>query len=158
MISCFYSLCVLIGDLADCPFFECEQECPHGFELDPKGCPTCKCNKCRSLADCTLECRYGYETNEKGCAICECRDERSHNTHPLVGSTRNNKHLVARCLITSDGVPRLDGEEWSDSCRHCICKDGTEMCSLITCPAPSCEHPIFYSGDCCPRCPGTSNL
>lgn len=62
--------------------------------------------------------------------------------------------LAVFCALDSDGVKRMEGEEWSDHCRRCVCRNGREMCSLITCQAPKCEHPIFYPGDCCPRCPG----
>lgn len=61
------------------------------------------------------------------------------------------------CRQTSDGIMRIESEEWADQCRRCICKNGSEMCSLITCNPPSCEHPVFFPGDCCPRCPGSIN-
>ena len=51
-------------------------------------------------------------------------------------------------------IARAESDEWWDGCRHCVCKDGLEMCTLISCNPPECEHPIFYPGDCCPRCPG----
>lgn len=87
---------------------------------------------------------YGYGSNEP--------------RSPSSSSSSGRAHVVF-CTVDSDGVRRTEGEEWSDHCRRCLCRNGKEMCSLITCQAPpKCEHPIFYPGDCCPRCPGSYKL
>lgn len=156
---------------SNCPFLDCHRrDCPNGFRLDKSGCPTCKCIKCRSLS-CKKKCPSGYEVDERGCPTCECSrggelannlllpelDEITPSTSTTKSSSSSSSsNLDTHCLHTSDGIFRVEGEEWSDGCRKCVCKNGLELCSLITCSPPKCEHPIFYPGDCCPKCPGRS--
>lgn len=105
---------------------------------------------------------YGYgNSNEARGTGSSSSSVKSHSSPGTIsgGSKRGGSRdasgvLVLFCALDSDGVRRMEGEEWSDHCRRCVCRNGKEMCSLITCQAPKCEHPIFYPGDCCPRCPG----
>lgn len=62
----------------------------------------------------------------------------------------------AFCL-TSDGRRYEEGDGWHDGCRDCYCHAGREMCLLISCPVPSCPHPVVRSDQCCPTCEGTSS-
>ncbi|OXA42776.1 Cysteine-rich motor neuron 1 protein [Folsomia candida] len=158
-----------------CPFLDCHRlDCPNGFSLDRMGCPTCKCSLsklqptsgCTDMAGCDLHCPFGFWVNEQQCSVCKCRQDLT-TTEQGQGAggedegdrrgTSSEKNLLLspekkQCHV-SDGLPRFEGEEWTDKCRRCICKNGVEMCTLITCQPPNCEHPIFFSGDCCPRCP-----
>ncbi|ODN05656.1 Cysteine-rich motor neuron 1 protein [Orchesella cincta] len=150
-------------DKDSCPFRACHRDisCPKGFRLDKAGCPTCECQKCQSLLGCKLACTHGLKVDKFGCPVCECsrgEDEvdQVNNLLSLSSSVSRAAAAALFCAVDSDGVRRMDGEEWSDHCRRCVCRNGKEMCSLITCQVPKCEHPIFYPGDCCPRCPGWS--
>lgn len=151
-----------------CPFLECHlnTECPGGFRLDKFGCQTCQCSPkktkmCPDMTHCDKHCSFGYQKDEENsqCSICECRDsadiksEVEADGHNLLLSSPDSTkcHTVD---INGSNLVRLSGEEWRDQCRRCICKNGTEMCTLITCQPPNCEHPIFFQGECCPRCPG----
>lgn len=68
---------------------------------------------------------YGYDSNE------------ARSSSSLAsgggGSGASTSVLVVLCTVDSDGVRRMEGEEWSDHCRRCVCRNGKEMCSLITC-------------------------
>ncbi|MEQ2187562.1 hypothetical protein GOODEAATRI_005923, partial [Goodea atripinnis] len=41
----------------------------------------------------------------------------------------------------------------SDSCRTCVCNNGTVRCQHKPCPFAQCSHPITQ--DCCRTCEGT---
>jgi len=133
----------------DCPTVKCAgKQCMNGFLADEKGCPTCECNKkCPPLASCHTQCLKGYALDDHECPLCKCQNEPN---GPEVDMGQIN--------LTKDRLscqnPGADEDEWIDQCRRCICKDGLELCSLLSCPATSCEHPVFLVGECCPQCPG----
>lgn len=55
---------------------------------------------------------------------------------------------------TSNGRRYEEGDSWHDGCRDCFCHSGREMCVLISCPIPSCPHPVVKPDQCCPTCDG----
>jgi hypothetical protein len=159
---------------SSCPFLDCHRkECPNGFQLNKLGCPTCNClsrlfSPCPDMAHCDQNCPFGFQLDESQCSMCKCRKDLSNlneDEEEESGSSENNlsaptfsKEKEKKPCRILEGVPRYEGEEWADHCRRCICKNGEEMCTLITCQPPNCEHPIFFPGDCCPRCPSKEVL
>ena len=42
--------CYCAAAMASCPELRCEEECPHGQQLDARGCRTCRCrDPCQQL-------------------------------------------------------------------------------------------------------------
>lgn len=72
-----------------------------------------------------------------------------------VPSTTASAPMPSYCL-TSNGHRYEEGDSWHDGCRDCYCHSGREMCVLISCPVPSCSHPVVRPDQCCPTCEGTS--
>ena len=72
-----------------------------------------------------------------------------------VPSTTAPAPMPSYCL-TSNGHRYEEGDGWHDGCRDCYCHSGREMCVLISCPVPSCAHPVVRPDQCCPTCEGTS--
>lgn len=136
------------------PLEECDKKCVYGYKIGRAGCQKCRCNKCPAFS-CTKRCLHGYLVNEDGCQLCKCADPPPLLPPPIT-PIPSNASTQGRSCLTSLGVRREDGEAWDDGCRLCFCRNGREMCSLIACPAPRCENPIFRIGDCCPSCPGVS--
>ncbi|ESO01937.1 hypothetical protein HELRODRAFT_161143 [Helobdella robusta] len=55
--------------------------------------------------------------------------------------------------FSSDGRYFVEGETWVlDKCTHCICHQGTPLCSIETCPPLLCYHPIALPDSCCLFC------
>lgn len=73
-----------------------------------------------------------------------------------VPSTTLPPPMPSYCL-TSNGHRYEEGDGWHDGCRDCYCHSGREMCVLITCPVPSCSHPVVKHDQCCPTCEGMSD-
>lgn len=69
-------------------------------------------------------------------------------------------HLQTKLKSTSlrncqdiTGKIRRHGQRWSkDICTSCTCRKGQIECAAMTCPAPSCDKPVFEPGTCCPKC------
>ncbi|XP_037077112.1 cysteine-rich motor neuron 1 protein-like [Pollicipes pollicipes] len=118
----------------------CRKRCPHGFKVDANGCERCKCKRCRKLKSCSLSCAGGLAVNERGCPECRCRLEEAPPT------------AAGLSCVTPDGAMHAEGEAWHDGCRQCYCHAGVELCAVIACPVPSCDHPEIRSGQCCPTC------
>ncbi|CAG7785742.1 unnamed protein product [Allacma fusca] len=121
-------------------------------------CTLCECDegrvKCHA-AMCGTQCEHPVYIPGECCP--RCKDEPAPKpaaiTEGSVGRLRSQKPT---CFVQDDKVGvviKYEGDEWKDGCRFCICKSGMEMCTLITCSPPYCEHPVFFLGDCCPRCP-----
>lgn len=72
-----------------------------------------------------------------------------------VPSTTAPAPMPSYCL-TSNGHRYEEGDSWHDGCRDCYCHSGREMCVLISCPVPSCSHPVVRPDQCCPTCEGMS--
>lgn len=72
-----------------------------------------------------------------------------------VPSTTAPAPMPSYCL-TSNGHRYEEGDSWHDGCRDCYCHSGREMCVLISCPVPSCSHPVVKPDQCCPTCEGMS--
>ncbi|CAM9334740.1 unnamed protein product, partial [Lampetra planeri] len=108
------------------------------------GCEMCRCVKCPPFT-CDRHCSDGYRQNRKGCSICSCKE----SVH--VPSTTVPVVLPNYCF-TSNGRRYEEGDGWHDGCRDCYCHSGREMCVLISCPVPSCSHPVVRPDQCCPTC------
>lgn len=72
-------------------------------------------------------------------------------------STTASLPMPSYCL-TSNGHRYEEGDSWHDGCRNCYCHSGREMCVLISCPVPSCSHPVVRPDQCCPTCEGASEV
>ncbi|KAK7488644.1 hypothetical protein BaRGS_00020097, partial [Batillaria attramentaria] len=135
-----------------CPSLDsCQKKCVYGYKIGRAGCQKCRCNKC-PVFSCTKRCLHGFLVNEDGYAPPLLLPP------PTTPNLSNASVQGRSCLTPLGGVRREDGEAWDDGCRLCFCRNGREMCSLIACPAPRCENPIFRIGDCCPSCPGVAVL
>ncbi|KAG7466322.1 hypothetical protein MATL_G00163860 [Megalops atlanticus] len=127
-----------------CRPLSCSKTCPYGYVRNKHGCEMCRCVKCAPFT-CDRHCPDGYRQNKKGCSICLCKESgRAPSTTPAVPE-------ISYCL-TANGHRYEEGESWHDGCRDCYCHAGREMCVLITCPVPSCPHPVVRPDQCCPAC------
>lgn len=79
-----------------------------------------------------------------------CSSESGH-----IPSTVGPTPMPNYCL-TSSGRRYKEGDSWHDGCRDCYCHSGREMCVLISCPVPTCSHPVVKPDQCCPTCEGMS--
>ncbi|XP_065131160.1 cysteine-rich motor neuron 1 protein-like isoform X3 [Paramisgurnus dabryanus] len=129
-------LCECKTSTVKCRPLTCSKICPHGFVRNKHGCEMCRCVKCPPFT-CDRHCTNGYKTNRKGCSLCECKD--IEKPEPSV-------------CVTADGRRFKEGDSWHDGCRECYCNGGREMCLLISCPVPTCAHPVLRSDHCCPSC------
>uniref|UniRef100_A0A4W6DV38 Cysteine-rich motor neuron 1 protein n=1 Tax=Lates calcarifer TaxID=8187 RepID=A0A4W6DV38_LATCA len=123
-----------------CRPLTCTKTCPYGYVRNKHGCEMCRCVKCPPFT-CDKHCSDGYRQNRKGCSICMCKGNSA-----LLGI-----RLPNYCL-TSNGHRYEEGDSWHDGCRDCYCHSGREMCVLISCPMPSCSHPVVRPDQCCPTC------
>ncbi|CAB1434145.1 unnamed protein product [Pleuronectes platessa] len=130
--------------LPKCRPLTCTKTCPYGYVTNKHGCEMCRCVKCPPFT-CDQHCSDGYRQNRKGCSVCMCK-ESSH-----VPSTTALAPMPSYCL-TSNGHRYEEGDGWHDGCRDCYCHSGREMCVLISCPVPSCAHPVVRLEQCCPTC------
>ncbi|XP_041351860.1 cysteine-rich motor neuron 1 protein-like [Gigantopelta aegis] len=142
-----------------CPGLDdCTKRCSYGFKKSRNGCLKCRCNKCPPF-NCTKRCLYGYLLNDQGCQLCKCQEALLESTIPSISSELPDSVSEYRAVcLSASGQRHDDGESWHDGCRLCYCHTGTEMCSLIACPVPRCNSPVFRLGDCCPSCPGVTIL
>ncbi|XP_039993117.1 cysteine-rich motor neuron 1 protein isoform X3 [Xiphias gladius] len=127
-----------------CRPLTCTKTCPYGYVRNKHGCEMCRCVKCPPFT-CDKHCIDGYRQNRKGCSICMCKE----SAH--VPSTTVPAPVPNYCL-TSNGHRYEEGDGWHDGCRDCYCHSGREMCVLISCPVPSCSHPVVRPDQCCPTC------
>uniref|UniRef100_A0A8C6PPA7 Cysteine rich transmembrane BMP regulator 1 (Chordin like) n=1 Tax=Nothobranchius furzeri TaxID=105023 RepID=A0A8C6PPA7_NOTFU len=125
-----------------CRPLTCTKTCPYGYVRNKHGCEMCRCVKCPPFT-CDQHCSHGYRLNRKGCSICTCKESVPTTTAPAP--------TPSYCL-TSNGLHYEEGASWHDGCRDCYCHSGREMCVLISCPIPSCSHPVVKPDQCCPTC------
>ncbi|XP_066550981.1 cysteine-rich motor neuron 1 protein isoform X2 [Amia ocellicauda] len=137
-------VCECIPQTPKCRQLSCSKTCPYGYVRNKHGCEMCRCVKCPPFT-CDKDCWDGYKQNKKGCSICVCK-ETDH-----VPSTTTPAPTASYCL-TANGYRYEEGESWHDGCRDCYCHAAREMCVLITCPVPSCSHPLVRPDQCCPSC------
>ncbi|XP_016144904.1 cysteine-rich motor neuron 1 protein-like [Sinocyclocheilus grahami] len=122
-----------------CRPMTCSKTCPYGYMRNKHGCEMCRCVRCPPFT-CDKHCGGGgggFRKSRKGCSVCECEDRHSASS--------------SFCL-TASGRRFEDGDGWHDGCRDCFCHAGREMCVLISCPVPSCVHPVLRADQCCPGC------
>ncbi|XP_035465623.1 cysteine-rich motor neuron 1 protein isoform X2 [Scophthalmus maximus] len=127
-----------------CRPLTCTKTCPYGYVRNKHGCEMCRCVKCPPFT-CDKHCSDGYRQNRKGCSVCMCKESSP------VPSTTAAAPMPDYCL-TSNGHRYEEGDGWHDGCRDCYCHSGREMCVLISCPVPSCAHPVVRLDQCCPTC------
>ena len=121
------------NEALSCPKVPCSRMCPHGFQVDRRGCPICKCQRCKSISKCHKKCALGLVHDSRGCATCQCRS-------PLTASP------AAKCQ--SNNQSYSSGERWQlDDCTSCICHHGGPTCTEMTCPLP-CHNPLFIQVCC----------
>ncbi|KAK1158895.1 cysteine-rich motor neuron 1 protein-like [Acipenser oxyrinchus oxyrinchus] len=137
-------VCECTSQIPKCRPMSCSKTCPYGYVRNKHGCEMCRCVKCPPFT-CDKECREGYQQNKKGCSICLCKETKH------VPSTSLPAPKANYC-VTASGDGYEEGESWHDGCRDCFCQAAREMCVLITCPVPSCLHPVVRTGQCCPSC------
>uniref|UniRef100_A0A1A7Y0S3 Cysteine rich transmembrane BMP regulator 1 (Chordin like) n=1 Tax=Iconisemion striatum TaxID=60296 RepID=A0A1A7Y0S3_9TELE len=126
-----------------CRPLTCTKTCPYGFVTNKHGCEMCRCVKCPPFT-CDQHCSNGYRQNRKGCSICTCKES--------VPTTTTIPAPTPSYCLTSNGLRYEEGASWHDGCRDCYCQSGREMCVLISCPKPSCSHPVIKPDQCCPTC------
>ncbi|ELU12576.1 hypothetical protein CAPTEDRAFT_156919, partial [Capitella teleta] len=132
-----------------CPSMgSCPLQCAFGLRADKNGCLKCRCRKCPTL-ECHKKCTHGFRSNSHSCRICKCLAPV--DSEPTPSTAVVELPGSERC-VSMDGRDLEDGQMIYDGCRRCFCFQGVEMCSLITCPAPRCRHPIVRIGHCCPSC------
>ena len=118
-----------------CPKFHCSRICTHGFQLNQRGCPICKCQRCKSIQDCHKKCTLGLIHDSRGCPTCQCRSPLNSD---LVSST-----AVSHCKAGNTSYTY--GDRWKiNDCTSCICHHGGPTCTEIICPLP-CPNPIFIT-------------
>uniref|UniRef100_A0A3Q3LP33 Cysteine-rich motor neuron 1 protein n=1 Tax=Mastacembelus armatus TaxID=205130 RepID=A0A3Q3LP33_9TELE len=125
-----------------CRPLTCSKTCPYGYVRNKHGCEMCRCVKCPPFT-CDKHCSEGYQRNRKGCAICMCKES---------GHVPSTTAPAPSYCLTSNGHRYEEGDSWHDGCRDCYCHSGREMCVLISCPVPSCSHPVVRHEQCCPTC------
>ncbi|KAI3367822.1 hypothetical protein L3Q82_026652 [Scortum barcoo] len=148
-----------------CRPLTCTKTCPYGYVRNKHGCEMCRCVKCPPFT-CDKHCSHGYRQNRKGCSICMCKAIPQVLSYPSNVCTFHvcvsrkwpcpEHHCAgpdAQLLPHLQWAPRYEeGDGWHDGCRDCYCHSGREMCLLISCPVPSCSHPVVRPDQCCPTC------
>ncbi|XP_067223297.1 cysteine-rich motor neuron 1 protein-like [Chanodichthys erythropterus] len=129
-----------------CRPLTCSKTCPYGYVRNKHGCEMCRCVKCPPFT-CDKHCIDGYRKSKKGCSVCECED-----ADRRVSSTTVSVTVSPSFCLTADGRRFEEGNGWHDGCRDCYCHAGREMCVLISCPVPTCAHPVLRPEQCCPGC------
>ncbi|XP_035388755.1 cysteine-rich motor neuron 1 protein-like isoform X2 [Electrophorus electricus] len=130
--------------LTRCRPLTCSKTCPYGYMRNKHGCEMCRCIKCPPFT-CEKQCHHGYKQNRKGCGVCLCKESEPALSTPAPPPP-------ARYCLSASGQRLEEGESWHDGCRDCYCNAGREMCILISCPVPTCAHPVLRHNQCCPTC------
>ena len=123
-----------------CHKVPCKRMCPHGFQTDRRGCPVCKCQRCKSIQPCHKKCPLGLIHDGRGCPTCQCRSSTTTTTvappPPIV---------VSHCTTTGNVTYSL-GEHWQmDDCTRCVCHQGGPTCAEMTCPIlQDCPAPAIF--------------
>ncbi|EFX86679.1 hypothetical protein DAPPUDRAFT_313009 [Daphnia pulex] len=152
------------NEAINCPRVPCKRMCAHGFQTDERGCPICKCQRCKSIQPCHKKCALGLVHDGRGCPTCHCRPGVSSSTSPSQngGATRQpvmtssfsvSSSSNGKCLAGGSNLTFYNyGDRWQmDDCTHCVCHPGGPTCTEMACPLP-CHNAIFVPGQCCPVC------
>ncbi|KAK2879228.1 hypothetical protein Q8A67_020019 [Cirrhinus molitorella] len=139
-------VCECSVSVPKCRPMTCSKTCPYGYMRNKHGCEMCRCVRCPPFT-CDKHCSDGYRKSRKGCSVCECKD-----ADRRVSSTSASVTVSSSFCLTAGGRRFEEGEGWHDGCRDCYCHAGREMCVLITCPIPTCTHPVLRPDQCCPTC------
>src|SRR5258708_16942764 len=122
------------GNNGACPTLGCASLCPNAVEIDPNGCPTCRCKpdeppSCPKGA-CTLACPNGLATDANGCPICACKPP------PTCGP-------VCKIYCDFGNVPD------ANDCPTCKCNAAplSTECDRRQCPPPAPGAPNYICPD-----------
>ena len=139
-----------LNEAISCPKVPCKRMCPHGFQTDARGCPICKCQRCKSIQPCHKKCAFGLIHDSRGCPTCHCRTSASStsgtssaspamtSSFPISTSSSTN----GKCLTTGNLTFNY-GDRWQmDDCTHCVCHPGGPTCTEMACPLP-CHNAVF---------------
>ena len=119
-----------------CHKVPCKRMCPHGFQTDRRGCPVCKCQRCKSIHPCHKKCALGLVHDGRGCPTCQCRS-------PPTTTLMTTLAPPSKCTTTGNMTYSL-GEYWQmDDCTRCVCHQGGPTCAEMTCPLLSCPNVLF---------------
>lgn len=137
-----------------CPKVPCKRMCSHGFQTDERGCPICKCQRCKSIQPCHKKCALGLIHDSRGCPTCQCRSVGSSSTlgagaatPPMTSSVSVNSSN-GKCLVAGNLTFNY-GDRWQmDDCTHCICHPGGPTCTEMACPLP-CHNAVFVPVSSC---------
>lgn len=155
------------NEAINCPKVACKRMCAHGFQTDERGCPVCKCQRCKSIQPCHKKCALGLVHDGRGCPTCHCRPGGS--TLPsqigsgaatrlpsMTSSFSVSSSTNGKCLAGGGNLTYNYGDRWQmDDCTHCVCHPGGPTCTEMACPLP-CHNAIFVPGQCCPVCDDSS--
>lgn len=143
------------NEAINCPRVPCKRMCAHGFQTDERGCPICKCQRCKSIQPCHKKCALGLVHDGRGCPTCHCRPGVSSSTSPSQngGATRQpvmtssfsvSSSSNGKCLAGGSNLTFYNyGDRWQmDDCTHCVCHPGGPTCTEMACPLP-CHNAIF---------------
>ena len=144
----------------DKPIENCSFSCGYGLAYMPLNDRLCKCTKhCRF--DCNhLFCPNGYEKGMDGCDICKCKGKHEEIENSFINVAICKIHCLEfpsqntiSCSDPDDKNQLVNGNQWYDGCRKCVCFNNRQYCSLISCNI-KCTKPIYRSDSCCPVCSG----
>ncbi|XP_054153297.1 cysteine-rich motor neuron 1 protein-like [Oppia nitens] len=126
--------------------FSCDLYCPQGYKRNALGHQLCECDNCPNKTfNCHIFCPFGFKRRPDGCPICQCITYFNTNYDIKLardGCTLNNGSLI------------VNGYQWDDGCRQCLCNYGKIMCTKPNCPSVQCSANLLKSidGICCPVC------
>ena len=146
------------NEAINCPRVPCKRMCAHGFQTDERGCPVCKCQRCKSIQSCHKKCALGLVHDGRGCPTCHCRPGVSTSPSQIGGATRQpvmtssfsvSSSSNGKCLAGGSNLTFYNyGDRWQmDDCTHCVCHPGGPTCTETACPLP-CHNAIFVPVSC----------
>ena len=137
------------NEAISCPRVPCKRMCPHGFQTDNRGCPICKCQRCKSIQPCHKKCALGLVHDGRGCPTCHCRPPTATSSGDAATPAVTSSFSVSssssngKCLAAGMNLTFNYGDRWQmDDCTHCVCHHGGPTCTEMACPLP-CHNPVF---------------
>ncbi|XP_035692529.1 kielin/chordin-like protein isoform X1 [Branchiostoma floridae] len=111
-----------------------------GEDYKPNPCEGCTCPEagqdplCYAMACLEPDCEQPVQVAGQCCPVCDAPD----------GCLQDNNVIIP----VGAEIPQ------QDPCVVCTCPfaGGTPTCSIIACPAVSCDNPVQIAGQCCPLC------